>query len=90
MVAEASRIPCRCLLVDSWPELHQSVAEYVALLPEAQKAPEDVYQERLGVCAQCDKLRDGTCGLCGCYVEARAAKKGLRCPNVPPKWGKIE
>lgn len=65
-----------------------TVAEYVASLPEEQKAPDDVYRARLNVCVTCDALRDGTCGLCGCYVEARAAKRGMRCPAVPAKWDK--
>jgi len=82
-------IPCRCLLAEKWPELHQSVQEYVALLPEEQKAPEEVYQARLKECRACENLRDGTCGLCGCYVEARAAKRGLGCPGIPTRWGKM-
>lgn len=83
-------IPCRCLLVDSWPEMHQSIQEYVALLPEEQKCSEEVYRTRLAVCQACGHLRDGTCGLCGCYVEARAAKRGLGCPDVPRKWTAIK
>ena len=84
------RIPCRCLLAEQWPELHQAVRDYVELLPEEQKAPDDVYQARLAVCKACENLRDGTCGLCGCYVEARAAKRGLGCPALPAKWGKLK
>ena len=83
------RIPCRCLLDEQWPELHQAVRDYVELLPEEQKAPDDIYQARLAACKACDNLRDGTCSLCGCYVEARAAKRGLGCPDLPAKWGKM-
>lgn len=85
-MADQPRIPCRCLLADSWPDLHASVAEYISLLDEDQKAPADLYQSRLAQCLACPHLRDGTCALCGCYVEARAAKKRQRCPDVPGRW----
>lgn len=67
-----------------------TVADYIASLPEEQKAPDAEYALRLAVCQTCDALRDGTCSLCGCYVEARAAKRGQRCPHVPEKWEKME
>lgn len=86
----ADRIPCRCLLAESWPDLHQSVAEYIATLPEEHKAPDSIYRERLAICLTCDRLRDGTCTLCGCYVEARAAKRRQRCPDVPSRWESME
>lgn len=89
-MAEQTRVPCRCLLADNWPELHRTVAEYVALLPEEQRVSGDIYQARLAVCGQCPHLRDGTCALCGCYVEARAAKKGQKCPDVPARWEKSD
>lgn len=79
-------IPCRCLLAEYWPDLHQSVAAYVSLLAPEQKAPDGVYQARLNTCTACEHLRNGTCALCGCYVEARAAKRALACPDVPHRW----
>ena len=66
----------------------RTVAEYVAGLDEAIRTPEDAYRARLATCQDCDQLMNGTCRLCGCYVETRAAKKGQQCPMVPPKWGK--
>ena len=80
------RIPCRCLLAEHWPDLHRSVSEYIALLPDEQRAGDADYRARLSVCQACEHLRDGTCALCGCYVEARAAKRGLGCPMTPPRW----
>ncbi len=85
-MAEPARKPCRCLLAESWPSLGETVAAYVAALPEEERVPEAVYAARLALCLACDRLRDGTCALCGCYVEARAAKRSLRCPGVPPRW----
>lgn len=67
----------------------RTVAEYVASLDESIRTPEDAYRVRLSICQDCEQLLNGTCRLCGCYVETRAAKKGQQCPMVPARWGKI-
>ena len=68
------------------PDLGRIVAEYVDALPEEARVPEEVYRRRLAACEACDRLADGMCLDCGCYVETRAAKAGLKCPGVPAKW----
>ena len=68
----------------------RTVAEYVASLDETIRTPEDVYRARLALCQECPELMNGTCRLCGCYVETRAAKRGQKCPMVPARWSKIE
>lgn len=79
--------PCRCLLAKSGQEdMARLVADYLSTLPEEQKVPDDIYRARLVLCENCDALHNGTCALCGCYVEARAAKRGLGCPMTPPRW----
>lgn len=79
--------PCRCLLMASGQEdMARLVAEYIASLPEESRVPDAVYQNRLTLCQQCEALHNGTCARCGCYVEARAAKRGLSCPDTPPRW----
>ena len=67
----------------------RAVAEYVANLDESIRTPEEAYRARLTLCQACPELMNGTCRLCGCYVETRAAKKGQQCPMVPARWGKI-
>ena len=85
------RKQCRCLLREAGEaEIAASIAEYVAMLDDAVRAGEADYRARLAVCEACDALLSGTCRLCGCYVETRAAKKGMSCPMVPPRWTKIE
>lgn len=78
----------RCLLEDmpSEAEMARSVHELVELLPDAIRAPQEVTAHRLNVCRACDHLRSGMCELCGCYVELRAAKMPLRCPDLPARW----
>jgi hypothetical protein len=86
----AERPPCRCLLKEANPDLGRIVAEYVDSLPEAARVPDEVYRQRLTACEGCARLADGMCLDCGCYVEARAAKAGLKCPAVPARWGRYQ
>lgn len=67
-------------------ELQKLIAERIALLPPEEKAEDALQKQRLSVCQACDSLNNGTCGLCGCYVELRAAKVRMHCPCVPAKW----
>ena len=85
------RKPCRCLLFEAGQaDMARTVADYVASLDETIRTPEDVYRARLALCQECPELMNGTCRLCGCYVETRAAKRGQKCPMVPARWSKIE
>ena len=86
-----NRKPCRCLLFEAGQaDMARTVAEYVASLDESIRTPEDAYRARLALCQECPELMNGTCRLCGCYVETRAAKRGQKCPMVPARWSKIE
>ena len=78
----------RCLLaaMPSQAALASSIRELIDLLPPDARAPETLRRGRLDACSACDRLIDGTCALCGCYVELRAAKSAQRCPDLPPKW----
>lgn len=85
------RRQCRCLLREAGEaEMAASIAEYVEMLDESVRVDEATYRARLALCEACDQLLSGTCRLCGCYVETRAAKKGMGCPMVPARWGKCE
>ena len=85
------RKQCRCLLFEAGEsDMARVIAEYVAGLEEDIRTPEDVYRARLDICRECPELMNGTCRLCGCYVETRAAKRGQKCPMVPARWEKIE
>jgi len=66
--------------------LAQSVRELVEMLPDHIRADADVTRRRLEKCRQCDNLYGGMCALCGCYVQLRAAKARMGCPDVPGRW----
>lgn len=80
---------CRRCLLEDMPDqaaLAKNVRELVALLPEPLRASADVTGARLEICKSCDHLYGGMCELCGCYVQLRAAKTKLSCPDVPARW----
>lgn len=82
------KIVCRkCLLADmDKQEVYESVKELVASIPDEKRADEETYSSRLSVCRECDNLSDGMCVKCGCFVEARAARKNAICPDERDRW----
>lgn len=62
-------------------EYFRNLHEYIENLDQEIRADEAVYEERLAVCLICEKLFQGMCRSCGCYVELRAAIKGNECPE---------
>jgi hypothetical protein len=72
----------RCLLEDMREEeLFQNLREIIDAIPAESKSPDDLYMKRLEICRACDRLINGMCMLCGCYVELRAASIARRCPD---------
>ena len=89
MIYDSVKILCRKCLDDVLPEgeLIRYLDDYISSLSENIRVSREVYEKRLSACAECLHRLEATCTLCGCYCQARAAKKGLRCP-IPgkPKW----
>lgn len=83
-----NRKPCiRCLLRDmDETEAYQSLQRYLDRMDVEIRATEEEYERRLAICQQCDSLREGICGKCGCFVEARALRKQGSCPHEEPRW----
>lgn len=72
----------RCLLQEyDEREYKEKLGRLLDLMEESEKVQETVYQQRLECCKECEKLVTGTCLVCGCFVELRAAAKSGRCPN---------
>ncbi|MCR4924607.1 MAG: DUF6171 family protein [Lachnospiraceae bacterium] len=74
----------RCLLRDLSEKDKENVEKYISVIKEEDRSSEDEYKRRLDICLMCDKLEEGTCLACGCYVEFRAAGKRAACPKK--KW----
>ena len=54
-------------------EYFENLHAYIQNLDEEIKVNEEIYEERLTLCKECDLLADGMCRACGCFVELRAA-----------------
>ncbi|MDE6412551.1 MAG: hypothetical protein K2K42_01450 [Eubacterium sp.] len=78
----------KCLLLEAGEEAaFKTVSDYLSTLDESLKVNNDLYNERLSYCKNCDYLIAGMCRKCGCYVEIRAALKDKDCPNYDnKKW----
>ena len=79
------KICTRCLLKDLSKEKYEAII--INGLSSLQ--PEDLTERfetdrRLNVCKDCDRLNQGTCLACGCFVELRASLKAGHCPYS--KW----
>lgn len=79
---EKPDLRCRvCLVRESADEnLKQVIARLIADIPGEGRTDPAEYEQRLEACRSCGELLAGTCRVCGCYVEARAAVERLRCP----------
>ncbi|MCQ2538752.1 MAG: DUF6171 family protein [Lachnospiraceae bacterium] len=87
MTGEEWRFCKKCLVRDlDEGELVATIKDYVERLDESIKTPKEQYEERLKACVSCEKLLSGTCVVCGCYVEMRAAVRRNTCPAPKPKW----
>ena len=53
---------------------------YIRNLDQAIKASSQLYEERLETCKTCERLINGMCNACGCFVEMRAAVHKNKCP----------
>lgn len=59
--------------------------EQVKSMKGIKLADNSVYESRLNICGECEKLEYGsTCMACGCIVEVRALTADGKCPKK--KW----
>ena len=84
-----STIPCKRCLLEDLPDEHmlrELILQRIALLPPQDRADGAEYARRLALCRACQQLLEGTCRLCGCYVEIRAAKRNMHCADMNHQW----
>ena len=87
MEREDWRFCKKCLIRDfDEGDLFRTMQEYIARIDTELRTPQEEYEERLRICTECDSLLNGMCGVCGCYVELRAAVQKHYCPAVQKKW----
>ena len=82
---EAQRYCRKCLLKDFDDDKYRElIKKELDWMDEEMKAPDELYAQRLTICEECDRLNQGTCLACGCYVELRSAMRHGKCPYR--KW----
>lgn len=70
-----------CDIIASIPKDVGAYADRLySLLPEKERAGENLIKERTNVCEGCGKNSEGTCLACGCYCVVRVMKKDNHCP----------
>ena len=85
VMQETKRICRKCLVRElEQAEEYQNMFAYIAQMDADIKTESFEYEKRLTLCKECEKLNQGTCGACGCFVELRAAVKNKSCPYK--KW----
>lgn len=87
MVRESETEKCRRCLIREMADkedVFHNLREYIENLSSDIRTQEPLYEERLDICRQCDRLLAGMCRGCGCYVELRAAVAKNGCPYK--KW----
>jgi hypothetical protein len=50
--------------------------------------PDEVQEQRMSICHQCNKFRNGRCTECGCFMRVKTKFSEVECPIG--KWGKYE
>ena len=60
--------------------MFETISQYIENLEEERRADERLYNERLSICKECERLLEAMCSACGCYVEIRASVKQNICP----------
>jgi hypothetical protein len=77
----------RCLLAEYDPAgVRETVQRSIAQITPEERTEDAAYQMRLARCKRCDALLEGLCGICGCYVELRAARAAKHYPHPDAKW----
>ena len=81
---EERRFCKKCLIRDLAVEEQKDLQKYIDVIKKQDRVSDELYEKRLNICRECDKLLDATCEACGCYVEYRAIIKHGKCPYK--KW----
>ncbi len=83
-------IPCRKCLEESADlrALAEHLDRYVDSLPDEIRTDAETYAKRIALCESCPRRVELLCAVCGCYIQARAAKRRMGCPiDVgEPRW----
>ena len=61
-------------------ELIYSIDDYVNSLDDTVRCDDSEYARRLALCGDCAERAGINCRQCGCFIQARCAKRAVSCP----------
>ena len=79
-----NRVCKKCLLLEAAEKDGENIKKFIDIIAPSERADDGLYEKRLEICGDCDKLLESTCNACGCYVQIRAAALSATCPKK--KW----
>ena len=75
-----NRVCKQCLMREMADASAAMIEKYKEVIKKEDRVSEEIYERRLSVCKECEKLNAGTCAACGCDVELRALSPVSKCP----------
>ena len=81
-VEAETRICKKCLIREmaGQQKVYETIQRMMEDIPEDERVEETERERRLILCKQCERLLEGMCTACGCYVELRASLATQSCP----------
>ncbi|PSW10303.1 hypothetical protein C9J01_19025 [Photobacterium rosenbergii] len=73
-----------CIMAKIDAEFAANLEQKIKHIDDELKVDPSTYQERMSICEGCEKLIQGICRACGCYVELRGVMRRNTCPYN--KW----
>jgi hypothetical protein len=82
---------CSATVHQSFDEIRANMDEYTRTIDTDLRTDPALYKKRLLRCSSCAGLYyETTCRYCGCFVQMRALRKNLDCPNPEgSRWHKL-
>ncbi len=79
---------CSATVHHSFEEVKSNMAEYIKTIEPDLRTDHELYSKRLAQCSSCPGLYyESTCRYCGCFVQMRALRRAVDCPNPEgSKW----
>jgi hypothetical protein len=73
---------CSATVHHSFEEVKAKMADYIKTIDPDHRTDRELYEKRLAQCASCSGLYyESTCRYCGCFVQMRALRSTMDCPN---------
>lgn len=82
---------CSATVHHPFSEIKSNMAEYIDAIAPELRVNDELYEKRLAQCLNCGGLYyESTCRYCGCFIQMRAVRSSMDCPNPEgSRWLKL-